>query len=62
MTEDHPPAALSDTELENIDGVYHSIVEVGLTYMDISDRTHGEIWQLAENGEELPLYTASSLL
>ena len=25
--------------------------------MDVSERTHGEIWQLAENDEELPLYT-----
>ena len=26
--------------------------------MDVSERTHGEIWQLAENDEELPLFTA----
>jgi hypothetical protein len=27
------------------------------TTEQISDRTHGEIWELAANGEEMPLFT-----
>ena len=57
MTGDYARESLSDDEAEIIDGVYRFIVEGNLTSMDVSERTHGEIWQLAENGEELPLYT-----
>ena len=57
VTGEHPRESLSDEEVEIIDGVYHAIVEGSDTSMGISERTHGEIWQLATNGEELPLYT-----
>ena len=58
LTGDFPREVLSEDEVKTIDRVYQSIVEGNITSMDISDRTHGEIWQLAENDEELPLYTA----
>ena len=57
LTGDFERTALSDEEVEIIDSVYRSIVEGGDTSMDVSERTHGEIWQLAENGEALPLFT-----
>ena len=57
MTGDYTRESLSDEEVEIIDDVYRVIVEGNLTSMDVSERTHGEIWQLAENDEELPLYT-----
>ena len=57
MTGDFEIALLSDDDRETIDRVYTSIVDGGVTSMDISARTHGEIWQLAERDEELPLYT-----
>ena len=50
-------SALSDEEIQVLDRVYASIVEGGVSSMDVSEGTHGEIWQLAENGEELPLFT-----
>jgi hypothetical protein len=57
MTGDFEITLLSDDDRETIDRVYTSIVDGGVTSMDISARTHGEIWQLAERDEELPLYT-----
>ena len=57
VTGDFPYAPLSEADMAIIDGVYRSIVDAGRTSMDVSERTHGEIWQLADNGEELPLYT-----
>lgn len=57
ITGDFPLEALSNGDVGTIDGVSRSIVEGNLTSMDISERTHGEIWQLAENNEELPLFT-----
>lgn len=50
-------SALSADETEILDVVYRSIVEGGVSSMDVSEGTHGEIWQLAANGEELPLFT-----
>ena len=57
MTGDFEIALLSDDDRKTITRVYHSIVVGSITSMDISARTHGEIWQLAERDEELPLYT-----
>lgn len=57
LTGEFPRESLSEEEAEIIDSVYRYIVEGNLTSMDVSERTHGEIWQLAENNEELPLYT-----
>ena len=57
MTGEFEITLMSQEDRETIDRVYHLIVEGGVTSMDISERTHGEIWQLAENGEELPLFT-----
>jgi hypothetical protein len=42
-------------ELKIIDEVFKQVTET--TSFDISERTHGEIWQLAINDEEIPLYT-----
>lgn len=46
---------LSQTELTYLE---HSLKRVLAHTSDaISDRTHGEIWQLAADGEEIPLFT-----
>lgn len=46
----------SDKELEILDTVIRHVC-LNSTSMGISQRSHGEIWQCAEDGEELPLYT-----
>lgn len=56
VIEGYSPGELTPDELRVIDEVYSVIVD-GHTSMSISDRSHGEIWQLAENGEDLPLFT-----
>jgi len=43
-------------ELAIIDGVYKYVV-LESTADKISDQSHGEIWKLARNKEELPLFT-----
>ena len=57
MTGDFEIALLSDDDRETITRAYRSIVDGSITSMGISERTHGEIWQLAEKDEILPLYT-----
>lgn len=57
MTGEFEIALLSEDDRETISRVYHSIVDGRVSSMDISERTHGEIWQLAEKDEELPLFT-----
>jgi len=57
MTGEFEITLLSEDDRETISRVYHSIVDRRVTSMDISERTHGEIWQLAEKDEELPLFT-----
>ena len=57
LTGEYPRESLSDEEVEVIDSVYQYVVEGNVTSMAVSERTHGEIWQLAENNEELPLHT-----
>ena len=47
---------LTESDIEIIDDVYKSVV-AGHTSMGVSERTHGEIWQLADRDERLPLYT-----
>lgn len=49
-------AELTTDEREVIDKVYSMVID-GHTSMTISERSHGEIWQLADNGEDLPLFT-----
>ena len=49
-------AKLTEGDIEIIDEVYESVVG-GHTSMGVSERTHGEIWQLADRDEPLPLYT-----
>ena len=56
VIENYSPNELTPDELRVIDKVYSAIVD-GHTSMSISERSHGEIWQLAENGEDLPLFT-----
>ena len=51
-----PGALLSDQEFEILDHVFDAVVK-GHTSMSVSDRTHGEIWELAAPDEVLPLYT-----
>lgn len=50
------PTNLSESDIGIIDDVYESVV-AGHTSMGVSERTHGEIWQLADEDESLPLYT-----
>ena len=57
ITGDFPREVLTEDEVGIIDKVYQSIVGRNLTSMDISERTHGEIWQLAVNNEQLSLFT-----
>lgn len=45
----------SGVELKIIDDVFKRVVEQHS--MEVSDQTHGEIWELAAVGEEIPLYT-----
>jgi len=47
---------LTENDIKIIDDVYEVVV-VGHTSMGVSERTHGEIWQLAYPDEPLPLYT-----
>lgn len=56
VIENYDPAKLTADERSIIDEVYSVIVD-GHTSMSISKRSHGEIWQLADNGEDLPLFT-----
>ena len=56
VIEDYTPDALTDEERSMIDEVYSVIVD-GHSSMTISDRSHGGIWMLADNGEDLPLFT-----
>ena len=56
VIENYSPNELTPDELRVIGKVYSAIVD-GHTSMSISERSHGEIWQLAENGEDLPLFT-----
>lgn len=48
--------SLSSDEISYVD---HAIKRVCMdhTAAEISERTHGEIWELAADGEEIPLYT-----
>ena len=55
VIENYAPVALTDDERRVIDDVYSAIVD-GHS-MTISDRSHGGIWMLADNGEDLPLFT-----
>ena len=48
--------SLTESHIEIINDVYESVV-AGHTSMGVSERTHGEIWQLADRDEQLPLYT-----
>jgi hypothetical protein len=46
---------LSPNDLQVFDAM---IVKVGTrTSQAVSDRTHGEIWELAKDGQDIPLYT-----
>lgn len=56
VIEDYEPNVLHETERGIIDDVYSVIVE-GHTSMSISESSHGGVWMLADNDEELPLYT-----
>ena len=56
VIENYGQNELTADECRVIDEVYSVVVE-GHTSMSISERSHGEIWQLAENNEELPLFT-----
>ena len=56
VIENYHPNELTPDETRIIDEVYSAIVDEH-TSMSISERSHGEIWQLAENGEDLPLFT-----
>ena len=47
-------AALSAEEKAYIDHAFKGVCNHDTPA--ISDRTHGEIWELAQNGEDLPLY------
>ena len=47
---------LTESDIEIINDVYDSVVAEH-TSMGVSERTHGEIWQLAGRDEPLPLYT-----
>jgi len=56
VCDDSLSSSLSDQEKSTLD---HAIKRVcrDHTTAQISDRTHGEVWELAKNGEEIPLYT-----
>lgn len=56
VIESYEKNTLTDEERNVIDEVFSSIVD-SHTSMSISERSHGEIWQLAENNEDLPLFT-----
>ena len=56
VIENYGPAELTADERNVIDEVYSMVVD-GHTSMSISERSHGEIWQLADNDEDLPLFT-----
>ena len=56
VIENYRSSELTADERSVIDEVYSVIVD-GHTSMSISKRSHGEIWQLADNGEDLPLFT-----
>lgn len=56
VIENYVPTGLTDDERNVIDEVYSVIVD-GHTSMSISERSHGGIWMLANNGEDLPLFT-----
>ncbi len=45
---------LSNAEKAYIDHAFKGVCDHGTSA--ISDRTHGEVWELAQNGEDLPLY------
>ena len=56
VIENYVPVALTDDERSVIDAVYSAIVD-GHASMSISNRSHGGIWMLADNDEDLPLFT-----
>ena len=56
VIESYASDALTDAERNVIDEVYSAIVD-GHTSMSISEHSHGGIWMLADNGEDLPLFT-----
>jgi len=47
-------ATLTESEKKYIDRAFKGVCDH--TSDDISDRTHGEVWELAQNGEDLPMY------
>lgn len=49
-------SVLTESDIEIINDVYDAVV-AGHTSMAVSERTHGEVWELAGQDEVLPLYT-----
>jgi hypothetical protein len=56
VIEDADKTLFQGQELAIIDDVFKRVVLDGHS-MRVSERTHGEIWELAEEDEEMPLYT-----
>lgn len=48
-------AILSDHERSVLDRAFHRVC-LDYSADSISERTHGEVWELAADGEEIPLY------
>ena len=53
--EDETSVRLSDQDKSYIDHAFRGVC-LGSDSNTISERTHGEIWELAHDGEEIPLY------
>ncbi len=53
---DEIDSTLTATEVQLIDEAFEHVC-LENTAMSISEQTHGVIWELAELGEEIPLYT-----
>ncbi len=49
-------SAFDAFELNTFDAMVKKVGEQ-MTSRDVSDRTHGEIWELASDGDDIPLYT-----
>ena len=56
VLEPYKPNYLMTKDRRTIDRVYDAVV-VGHSTRSVSERTHGEIWNLAEEDEPLPLFT-----
>lgn len=57
IEDDEPPVELTVEEKERLDSAHKKVCLESDTD-SISERTHGEIWDLASDGEEIPLFAA----